>query len=133
MITWTFIIAVAAYTVFSLAFSLVWNEVIFKKPFREMTATISREKPIVPLGLLSILIQGVVIAVLFSLFAEGGNPIAEGLLFGLLLGSYSIVDDAFITPARFLVSPVGKFMALQLSYGLIKFGVAGIIVAYIFS
>ncbi len=133
MITSTFIIAAVAYIVFSLAFGLIWNEVVFKKQFRAMTLSISREKPIIPLGLLAISIQAIAISILFSLFAKGVNPITEGLLFGLLLGSYSIVDDSLVTPARFLVSPVWTFVILQLSYGIIKFGLAGIIVAYIFA
>ncbi len=133
MITSTFIIAAVAYIVFSLAFGLIWNEVVFKKQFRAMTSSISREKPIISLGLLALVIQALSISILFSLFAKGANPIAEGLLFGLLLGSYSIVDDALVTPARFLVSPIWNFVLFQLSYGIIKFGVAGIIVAYVFA
>ena len=71
MITSTFIIAAVAYIVFSLAFGLIWNEVVFKKQFRAMTLSISREKLIIPLGLLAILIQAIAISILFSLFAKG--------------------------------------------------------------
>ena len=131
MTTTKFIIAVIAYIVFNFAFAMVWNMVIFKKLYAKLTTGISRENPIIPLGLFAILVQAVALATLFSLFSKGTNPITEGLMLGLLIGSYSIVYGAFVVPAKFKIKPVSQYAILELVYGIIHFGTAGIIVAYI--
>jgi hypothetical protein len=126
-----FIIAVFAYIIFNFAFAMVWNMVIFKKLYAKLTAGISRENPIIPLGLLAIVVQAIALATLFSLFSTGSNPIAEGLKLGLLIGSYSIIYGAFVVPAKFKIKPVSHYAILELVYGVLHFSIAGIIVAYI--
>jgi hypothetical protein len=133
MITSTFFIAIGAYIVFNFAFAMIWNMVIFKKLYDKLTEGISREKPIIPLGLLAIIVQAVALAILFSLFFTGMNPISEGLMFGLLIGSYSIVYGAFVVPAKFTIKPIGQYAILELVYGVLHFGIAGIIMALIFA
>lgn len=133
MITTTFIIAVFVYIIFNFAFAMVWNMVIFKKLYAKLTTGISRENPIIPLGLLAIFVQAIALAILFSLFATGKNPIAEGLMLGLLIGSYSIVYGAFVVPAKFKIKPVSQYAILELVYGILHFGIAGIIIALIFA
>ncbi|MBX4196684.1 hypothetical protein KW805_03785 [Candidatus Pacearchaeota archaeon] len=131
MTTLTFIIAVIAYIMFNFTFAMVWNMVLFKKLYARLTAGISRENPIIPLGLLAIVIQGLALATLFSLFSSGTNLIVEGPMLGLLIGSYSIVYGAFVVPAKFKIKPVSQYAILELVYGFLHFSIAGIIVAYI--
>ncbi|KKW45972.1 hypothetical protein A3C21_03170 [Candidatus Kaiserbacteria bacterium RIFCSPHIGHO2_02_FULL_59_21] len=133
MITTTFIIATVAYIVFNFAFAFVWNLGIFKKQYETLTGETAREKPIIPLGFLAIVIQALALSTLFALFYSGTNPITGGLFFGLLLGSYSIVYGAFVVPAKFNIEPVWQYAVLELAYGVLHFSIAGIIVAYVFS
>ena len=112
---------------------MLWNMVIFKKQYAELTGATAREKPIIPLGLLAIIVQALALSILFSLFYTGINPISQGLMLGLLVGSYSIVYGAFVVPAKFNISPVSKYAILELVYGVLHFGIAGIILAYIFA
>jgi len=133
MITSTFIIATLAYIVFNFAFAFAWNLGIFKKQYKTLTGSTAREKPIIPLGFLAIVVQSIALSVMFSLFSTGTNPVGEGLLFGFLLGSFSTVYGAFVVPAKFKIEPVWKYATLELIYGILHFGTAGIIVAYIFS
>lgn len=133
MITTTFIIATVAYIIFNFVFAMVWNLGIFKNQYKILTGSTAREKPVIPLGLLAIIVQAIALSIVFSMFYTGANPINEGLLLGLLIGSYSIVYGAFVVPAKFNISPVWKYTVLELVYGMLHFGIAGIIVAYIFS
>jgi hypothetical protein len=126
-----FIMAVVAYIIFNFAFAMIWNMVIFKKLYARLTSGISRENPIIPLGLLAIVVQAIALATLFSLFSTGSNPLTKGLMLGLLIGSYSIVYGAFVVPAKFKIKPVSQYAILELVYGILHFSVAGIIVAYI--
>src|SRR3989338_1234854 len=79
MITTTFIIATVAYIVFNFAFAFVWNLGIFKKQYETLTGETAREKPIIPLGFLAIVIQALALSTLFALFYSGTNPITGGL------------------------------------------------------
>lgn len=133
MITTTFIIATVAYIVFNFVFALVWNLGLFKKQYAEMAGTTAREKPIIPLGLVAIIVQALALSVLFSSFYQGTNPIGEGLMLGLLIGSYSIVYGAFVVPAKFKIVPVWKYAMFEVAYGVLHFGIAGVILAYIFA
>jgi len=133
MITTKFIIAVFVYIIFNFAFAMVWNMVIFKKLYAKLTAGISRENPIIPLGLLAIVVQAIALSILFSLFFTGTNPIAEGLMLGLLIGSYSIVYGAFVVPAKFKIRYFSQYAILELIYGVLHFSTAGIIIASIFA
>lgn len=131
--TTTFVIATVAYIVFNFVFALVWNLGLFKKQYAEMTGSTAREKPIIPLGLVAIIVQALALSVLFSLFYKGVNLVGEGLMLGLLLGSYSTVYGAFVVPAKFNITPIWKYATLELLYGILHFGIAGIMLAYIFS
>lgn len=133
MFTTTFIIATLAYVVFNFAFAFVWNLGIFKQQYAALTGATAREKPIIPLGLVAIIVQAVALSVMFLLFSTGTNPIGEGILFGFLLGSFSTVYGAFVVPAKFNIEPVWKYATLELAYGVLHYGIAGIIVAYIFA
>lgn len=133
MLTSNFFLAVSAYILFNFAFAMLWNMVIFKKVYDKLTRGIAREKPIIPLGLLAIIVQGLSLAILFVLFFDGNNPVGTGLMFGLLIGSYSIAYGAFVVPAKFTVKPIRQYALLELIYGVLHFGIAGIIMALIFA
>ena len=133
MMTTTFIIATVAYIVFNFVFALVWNLGLFKKQYAEMTGSTGREKPIIPLGLVAIIVQALALSTVFALFYQGTNPIGEGLMLGLLVGSYSAVYGAFVVPAKFKIEPIWKYATLELVYGILHFGIAGIMLAYIFA
>ena len=133
MITSTVIIATIAYIVFNFVYALVWNLGLSKKRYAEVTGTTARENPIIPLGLVAIIVHALALSALFSLFYKGTNPIGEGLMLGLLIVSYSIVYAAFVVPAKFNIAPIWKYATLELIYGVLHFGIAGIMLAYIFA
>ncbi len=133
MIELKHILAILAYIVFNFLFAIIWNLGIFKKSYKKLTRGIARHDPIFSLGILAILIQGVALVILFTLFSKGTHPILEGITLSLLVGSYSIVYGAFVVPAKFMIKPVSHYAVLELIYGIIHFAVAGIIIALIIS
>ena len=85
------------------------------------------------LGLISVLIEGFALSLLFSMYYKGGNPLTEGLLLGLLVGVFSIGYAGLVVPAKFAIEPIWKYSALELGFGIIHFSIAGIILGYIFN
>ncbi len=130
MITSTFIIAIVAYFIFNFAFTAPWNLIVFKKQYEEMTGTIQRERPIMPLGMLAMLIEATAMALVFSMFYAGG--IAQALELSLLVGLFSFLYGALVVPAKFKIEPVGKYVALEVAHGLVQFVGIGLIFAFIF-
>jgi len=130
MITSTFIFAVIAYVVFNFVFTAPWNLVIFKKQYEEMTGAIQREKPIMPLGVLAMIVHAISMAIIFSLFYTGGIWEAIGL--SLLVGLFSLLYGALVVPAKFKIEPVWKYVALEIEHGVLQFVGIGIIFSFIF-
>ena len=131
MITSTFIIAIVVYFVFNFAFTAPWNLFVFKKQYDEMTGAVQREHPIMPLGMLAMLIEATAMAVIFSMFYTGG--ILQALELSLLIGLFSFLYGALVVPVKFKIEPVRKEVALELAHGITQFVGIGLIFAFIFS
>jgi hypothetical protein len=59
---------------------------------------IMRTEPLVPMGLVSMVVQGLIFAWLFPTFNRGGHPIRNGVIFSCALGgflaSYIVLGEA---------------------------------------
>ncbi len=131
MITSTFIIAIVAYVIFNFAFTAPWNLFVFKKQYEEMTGTIQRANPIMPLGILAMVIEAIAMTVIFSFFYTEGIWLAIQL--SLLVGLFSFLYGALVVPAKFKIEPVGKYVTLEIAHGLVQFVGIGLIFAFIFA
>lgn len=67
------------------------------------------------------------------MYYKGGNPLTEGLILGLLVGIFSIGYASLVVPAKFSIDPIWKYIVLEFGFGLIHFGIAGIILGFIFN
>lgn len=85
------------------------------------------------LGLITILLEGLALSLLFSMYYKGGSPLVEGVFLGLLVGIFSIAYAGLTVPAKFAIEPIWKYSVLELGFGIIHFGIAGIILGYIFN
>ena len=80
--------AMFGYSIITLALGMVWHFVWFRDLYHQL-GIYNREQPIIPLGILSMLIQGVILAYLFPFFYyKGGHPVTPGIKYGLLMGVY---------------------------------------------
>ncbi|ALA56879.1 membrane protein of unknown function [Nitrospira moscoviensis] len=90
-------LAVLAYVVCTFLIAAPWHLVIFKPLYDEL-AIFSRREPIIPLGLLSMLIQGLILSYAYPLFAQGTHSAGTGARFGLLVGilfsSIAVIAEA---------------------------------------
>jgi hypothetical protein len=87
--------------------------------------SIMRAEPIVPMGLASMVIQGLVFAYLFPIFNRGRNPIWDGLIFswflGAFLASYIVLGEA----GKYAIPSIGSWIAVELSTAAVQFTVFG--------
>lgn len=124
--------AIAGYVLLTMIMGYTWNILIFHSTYMAIGGSGRRPDPIIPLGMASMLLEGIALAVLFSWAYRGSNPIKEGLSLGLLAGAFSVGYAALVVPAKFDISPVWKYAALELAFGILHFGAAGLLFAFAF-
>ncbi len=77
------------------------------------------------------LVEGLALSILFSRFFQGQSSIREGITLAMLVGMFSIGYAALVVPAKFAVAPVWKYVALEVVFGVLHFGAAGVLFSYI--
>jgi len=120
------------YIVVTFVIAATWHLLLFKSVYDEI-AIFTRKEPIIPLGVLSMLVQSVVFTCLYPRYARGGHPALEGLKFGaamgVFLGSYAVLTDG----AKFSVSSLGTWLGLESVYYLPQFSIVGVVFGLIYA
>jgi hypothetical protein len=122
--TLKYLLAAVAYVVVSFALAAPWHFVLFKDLYHSF-GMYNRADPIIPLGLLSMMVQGVVLSLLYPRWYRGGSPAVEGIKFGLLLGVFLFSVSTLANAAKIDVHGLGKFMTIQAVFHFLQFTATG--------
>ena len=117
-------LAVLAYVVPSMLLAVPWHLMWFRKDYHDF-GIYTRADPIIPLGLATMLIQGVVIALVYPRWYRGGTPVLEGIKFSLLIGLFLFSVSTVATIAKVEVTAPWRFVILSGIFHTIQFTVAG--------
>lgn len=123
------VLATVTYNVVAMAVGYPWYITWFHDVYASM---FTRAQPILILGILATLVEGLVIAYLYPFFYRGGSPIVEGVRFSVLAGILPYAAVAFSNPARMDINPVGPYIAATTGYNLILCIVSGILLGLIY-
>jgi len=125
------VLATISYVVLTMAVAYPWHMMWFHDLYLEMGAY-TRAEPIIPLGMISMLVQGLVIAYLYPLYYRGGNPIIQGIKFSLIMGSvvYSVLG--FAMAAKIDINPISTFLLYSLMYQFIQYVITGSVLGFIY-
>ena len=77
-----YIFATLAFIIAGFIIAFVWHLVIFKDIYDSLK--IYSIEPIIPLGFISFILEGLAFVYIFQFFRRGKKPVQEGLIFGLL-------------------------------------------------
>ena len=125
------ILAALGYIVVTFVIAAGWHLVAFKSLYGEL-GIFTRKEPIIPLGILTIILQGMVMAYLYPRCFNGERPLIDGLKFGLLmgvfLGSYAVFGEA----AKHEVSSLSTWLIVESIYYLMQFCIVGIVIGRIY-
>ncbi len=126
-----FISAWIGYIIITFIVAAGWHVGLFKSIYDELDFFRGKE-PIFPLGVLSIVLQGAVMAYLYPSFYRGSSPTGNGIKFGLLMGifigSYGVLAEA----AHHHVSSLSTWLVLESVYYLLVFSLVGLAIGLIF-
>ncbi|HBR68048.1 MAG TPA: DUF1761 domain-containing protein [Rhodospirillaceae bacterium] len=125
------IFATLSYIILTMAIAYPWHMIWFHSLYETMGA-VTRPEPIIPLGMLSMLIQGIVIAYLYPFWYKGGNPAVQGVKFMLIVGLLIYSVMGFATVAKMNITPISTFLMYHTAFQLIQFVVTGAALGLIF-
>ena len=126
-----FVLATLAYLIPSMILGMTWHFVIFKDLY-ESLGIYNRAEPIIPLGMISMLIQGFIMAYLFSFFYREGNAITQGIKFGLIMGLFLFSVSTLANAAKIEVTSISTWIMVQFAFHLIQFVIVGIGIGWVY-
>jgi hypothetical protein len=127
--TRSFLLGMAAYLVPSFPIAFVWHLVLFEPSYHALR--IYRDDPIIPFGLASMMIQGIIFSWAFPrVFANySGSVLKTGLLYGLGLGLLSWSFTTLAVAAKHPMSSISDYVVLETSFTVLQFLIVGPLIA----
>lgn len=119
--------AVLGYALVTLILGMVWHFVLFQDLYHRL-GMYNRETPVIPLGVLSMVIQGVVLAYLYPFFDKGGHPVKQGIAYGLIMGLYLYSVSTLANAAKIMVAPLSTWLGIQALFHAVQFVLAGALI-----
>lgn len=126
-----FVFATLIYLVFSMIHGLTWHFLFFKDLYDSL-GIYNRVEPIIPLGLTSMLIQGIIIAYLYPFVFKGGSPVKEGLRFAFIMGLFLFSVSTLANGAKIQVTSMSQWVAVQSAFHVIQFTLTGIGIGFVY-
>jgi len=125
-------LAVLAYVFCTFLIAAPWHLVLFKSLYDEL-AIFTRKEPLIPLGLASMLMQGLVLSYLYPLFARGTHSMKTGAAFGVLMGVLLASSAVFAEAGKQNVTSLSTWLALESVYYLLQFTIVGAVMGMIYA
>ncbi len=92
-----------------------------------------RKDPIIPLGLLAMVMQGAIMSVALSVWREGDATVGSGLVVAVAFGLFLIAYISLVEPAKYTVPDIASWMRIETIVGVAQFTVFGVLLGLIHS
>jgi len=109
-----------AYAGITFPLAYAWHLVLFADLYERMRF-VTVADPNVALGFFTILLQGILLALVFPAFRTRGGPVRDGLVFGLFAGLFLWSAAAVAHVAKHEVMDPGLFIGMEAIYFLVDF------------
>lgn len=126
------VIATLVYAVATMLIAAPWHFVLFKDLYHSF-GIYNRVEPIVPLGFLTMLIQGIVMAYIYPRYYKGGSHYKEATKFSLLMGLFLFSVSTLANAAKIEVSPMGTWLGIQAAFHVLQFVACGLALGFVYS
>ncbi len=118
-----------AYTLVTFPLAVIWHVVLFAQQYRAFGYF--EGEPSFILGLLTIIIQGFILSLLYDRFNFTGQGIVKGLRYALLMGVFFWTSHVLAFVAKQVVDSSLWFVLMESFYLVIQFGIYGLLIALI--
>ena len=129
-----FTLAVIGYVVTSFVLAAPWHLMWFHDKYVAMGA-FTRGDPIMPFGVLAMILQGIVFSYFYPLFYRykgGGHPAYRGIQFSLFMGLNVWTVMVLATAAKFNIEPVTDFVLFGTAFQILQFTFVGLTLGLIY-
>ena len=123
-------LSTVAYTITTFLLAIVWHIVLFAPLYKGFGYF--EGEPDFSLGLLTIVIQGFVLSLLFPLVRLGGSALVRGLKFSLIVGVFFWTSHVLAFIAKQSVPDALSFVIIESVYLALQFGLFGILLGVIY-
>lgn len=119
----------AAYTICTFSLAVSWHVLLFEERYESFGYF--EGEPNFLVGLLTIVLQGILLSILFPMLRIEGSSFHRGLKFVLIVGSFFWTSHVLAFVARQEVPEVSAFIWMETVYLLLQFGLFGLILGFI--
>jgi hypothetical protein len=125
----SFWLGVAAYLVPSFPIAFVWHLVLFEQKYHALG--IYRDDPIIPFGLASMVIQGVMFSWIYPRVFAGNRAsiLSDGLLYGFGAGLLSWSFTTLAIAAKHPMASISDYVVLETGFTTLQFVIVGPLIA----
>ena len=126
----TYVRGALAYLLVTFPLAFVWHMVVFKGIYDELG--MYREQPILALGFVAILIQGLFLSYAFPLIYRGPSAVQAGVKFGLLMGLFLWSSQVIATAVKHEVSSLAIWLGIETAYFVVQFAIVGLAIGLVY-
>ena len=126
-----FLLAALGYIVVTFAIAASWHLALFKGLYDQL-GIFTRKEPLIHLGLISMILQALVLAYVYPIFRKDRTPIIEGLKFGILMGIFMGSNAVFAEAGHQEVTSLSTWLLLESVYYVVQFAIVGMVIGLIY-
>ena len=123
------ILGAAGYTACTFALAVGWHMLLFQERYEAFGYF--EGEPDFLLGLLTIVLQGVLLSALFPMLKAEGTTFRRGIRFALITGAFFWTSHVLAFVAKQEVPGVAAFVGMETVYLLLQFGLFGLIIGFV--
>ena len=123
------IIGTAAYTICTFSLAVVWHVLLFRERYESFGYF--EGEPDFLVGLLTIVLQGILLCALFPMLKAEGSSFRRGFKFAFITGAFFWTSHVLAFVAKQEVPGASAFIWMETLYLLLQFGVFGLIIGII--
>jgi len=122
-----------AYVAITFVLGFIWHLIVFKNLYHRLAIYTRLDEPIIPLGLLSMLIQGAVLSYLHPQVVDNPGSMFEGIRYCLLMGLFLASSAVIAEAAKQRVTSLRIWFVVESLYYLIQFLLTGLAITFIYA
>ena len=123
------VVGTAAYTICTFSLAVIWHVLLFKERYESFGYF--EGEPNFLVGLLSIVLQGILLCILFPMLKTQGSSFQRGIKFALITGAFFWTSHVLAFVAKQQVPGASAFIWMETLYLVLQFGVFGLIIGFI--
>ena len=123
------ILGTAAYTVCTFSLAVGWHVLLFKERYESFGYF--EGEPNFLVGLLSIVLQGLLLSALFPMLKAEGSSFRRGSKFAIITGAFFWTSHVLAFVAKQQVAGTAAFVGMETLYLALQFGLFGLCIGFI--